>query len=62
MVSGRRSVYEWEPALANISKGPKYLLESFLDGRVVRKNLAFTKACWPTWKSGGGEHLASAGP
>ena len=60
MVSGSRSVYECDPALARILKGPKNFLESLWDGRVDRKNFALMKACCPTMKSGGGALLASA--
>ena len=58
--SERRMVNEWVPGLAMISKGPAYLLESFLDGWVVQKNLALTKTCCPTENRGGGDHWASA--
>jgi len=42
MVSGSRSVKESDPGLAIISKGPKFLLESFLEGCVDLKYFAFT--------------------
>lgn len=60
--SGSRSVKECVPALAMISKGPRYFSENFLVGRVERKNLASTKACCPIWKSGAGDRRLSAGP
>ena len=41
-------------------KGPAYLLESFLDGRVVQKNLALMKTCCPTENGGDGDRRASA--
>ena len=62
IVSGSRRVKEWVPAFARISKGPRNLSESLWDGRVVRKNLALTKACSPTVKFGAGNLFASAGP
>ena len=43
-------------------KGPKNFSESLCEGWVVQKNLALTKACCPTVKSGARDHLASAGP
>ena len=53
---------EWVPALARIPKGPKNFSESLCEGQVVWKNLALTKACCPTVKSGAGDRLASVGP
>ena len=61
-VSGSRRVKEWALAFARISKGPRKLLESLWDGRVVQKNLALTKACSPTVKFRAGDLFASAGP
>ena len=58
--SGSRRVNEGVPGLAMISKGPAYLLESFLDGQVVQKNLALTKTCCLTENGGDGDHWASA--
>jgi hypothetical protein len=34
-----------------MSKGPRYFSKSFFEGRVVRKNFAFTKALSPTLNS-----------
>ena len=58
--SGSRRVNEWVPGLAMILKGQAYLSESFLDGQVVRKNLALTKTCCPMENGGGGDHWALA--
>ena len=58
--SGSRRVNEWVPGLAMISKGPAYLSESFLDRRVVWKNLALTKTCCPTENGGDGDCQALA--
>ena len=57
---GSRRVNEWVPGLAMISKGLAYLLESFLDGQVVQKNLALTKTCCPTENGGDGDRQALA--
>ena len=57
--SGSRRVNEWVPGLVIILKGPAYLSESFLDGRVVRKNLALTKTCCLTENGGDGDRRAS---
>ena len=62
MVSGSQRVKEWVLALARISKGPKNFSESLCQGWVVWKNLALTKACCPTVKSGARDRLASVGP
>ena len=48
---------EWVPALARISKGPKNFSESLCEGWVVWKNLALTKACCLTVKSGASETM-----
>ena len=61
-VSGSQRVKEWVPAFTRISKGPRNLSESLWDSRVVRKNLALTKACSPTVKFGAGNLFALAGP
>ena len=61
-VSGSQRVKEWVPAFTRISKGPRNLLESLQDGRVVQKNLALMKACSPTVKFGTGDLFALAGP
>jgi len=53
MVSGRRSVKDCRLGWAIISYGPRYFLESFFDGRVVRKYCDLTNTDCPTWKSGG---------
>ena len=45
---------EFIPACAMMSKGPKNFSESLLEGHIELKNLALTKACWPTLKSGAG--------
>ena len=58
--SGRQMVNEWMPGLAMILKRPVYLLESFLDGQVMQKNLALTKTCCPMENRGGGDRQASA--
>jgi len=42
MVSGSQSVKESDPGFAIISKGPKFLSESFLEGHVDLKYFAFT--------------------
>ena len=52
MVSGSWRVTEVVPACAMILKGPKSFCESLLERCVDLKNLALTKACWPTLKSG----------
>ena len=56
------SVYECDPALTRILKGPKNFSESLWDGRVDQKNFALKKACCLTMKFGGGALLASVGP
>ena len=61
-VSGSWRVKEWVPVFERISKGPRNLLESLWDGRVVWKNLALTKACSPTVKFRASNLFASAGP
>ena len=53
---------EFVPACAMMSKGPKNFSRSLLEGHVDLKNLALTKACWPTLKSGVDMHWRSAGP
>ena len=42
IVSGSQSVKEWVPGCAMIAKGPRFLSESFLEGHVDQKYLAFT--------------------
>ena len=56
---GSQRVNEWVPGLAMISKGLEYLSESFLDGQVVRKNLALTKTCCLMENRGDRDHRAS---
>jgi hypothetical protein len=50
---------ESDPGRAIISNGPKCFSNSFFDGRVEQKYLAFTNTCSPTLKSraGSDEHL-----
>ena len=62
MVSGSQSVTELEPACAMMSKGPKNFSVSLIEGQVVLKNLALTKAFCPTLKSGVGMCWRSARP
>ena len=45
-----------------MSKGPKNFSASLVEGWVVLKDLALTKACCPTLKSGVSMHWRSAGP
>ena len=61
-VLGSRRVKEWVLTFARILKGPRNLLESLGDGRVVRKNLALMKACSPMVKFGAGDLFTSVGP
>ena len=42
IVSGSQSVKEWVPGCAKIVKGLRFLSESFLEGHVDQKYLAFT--------------------
>jgi hypothetical protein len=60
IVVRRRSVQDRGPTWLMMSKGPRYFSESFFEGRVVRKNFAFTKALSPTLNSGGGIWFLSA--
>ena len=53
---------EWVSGHTMISNGPRFLLDSFLEGRMVWKYLAFTKTESLTLSSGRVEYLASAGP
>ena len=62
MESGRQIVNDSEPTCTMIRYGPRFFLESFLEGQVDQKYLALTYTWLPTLKSGTGEHLASAGP
>ena len=55
---GRQMVNEWVPGLAMILKGPAYLSESFLDDRMVQKNLALTKTCCLMENGGGRDRQA----
>ena len=60
MLSGNRSVNECVPTCAMTSNGPRYFSASFLDGQVVQKNCAFTKAWELVGKLGAGARHASA--
>ena len=53
---------EFIVACAMMSKGPKNFSESLLEGHVDLKNLALTKACWPTLKLGADMCQRLAGP
>ena len=61
-MSGSWRVKNWVLAFVRISKGPRNLLESLWDGRVVQKNLALTKACSPTVMFVAGDLFALTGP
>jgi hypothetical protein len=52
--SGSQMVMECDPGRAIISNGPKFFSDSFLDGRVEQKYVAFMNTCSPTLKSGAG--------
>ena len=56
---GSWRVNKWVPGLVMILKGPVYLSESILDGRVVQKNLALMKTCCPMENGGDGDRQAS---
>ena len=60
MLSGNCSVNECIPTCAMTSNGPRYFSVSFLDGWVVWKNCAFTKAWEPVGKLEAGARRASA--
>ena len=62
MVSGSWRVTEFVPACAMMLKGLKNCSESLLEGHVDLKNLALTKACWPTLKLGADMHWRLARP
>ena len=60
MLSGNCSVIECVLTCVMTLNGPRYFSMSFLDGRVARKNCAFTKAWEPVGKLGAGAWRASA--
>src|SRR5258708_39519472 len=51
---GRQTVMECVPGVPIISNGPRFFSTSFLEGRVVRKNFAFTYTQSPILKAGDG--------
>src|SRR5260221_6533627 len=51
---GRQTVMECMPGVPIISNGPRFFSTSFLEGRVVRKNFAFTSTQSPILMTGNG--------
>ena len=60
MLSGNRSINECVPTCVMTSNSPRYFSMSFLDGQVVWKNCAFTKAWELVGKLGAGVWCALA--
>src|SRR5258708_39748843 len=57
---GRQTVMECMPRVPIISNGPRFFSTSFLEGRVVWKNFAFTYTWSPILKAGDGIRWQSA--